>query len=196
MKMVHQGPAFALRPAHMSDVDALLALERELFATHRISRRSFRRFLASPTATLIVLERDGRPAGYALVLYRANSNLARLYSIGVASHHRGRGLARRLLSAAQLDARGRLCRAMRLEVREDDARAIAFYQKAGYRLFGRRAGYYRKRTDALLFEKPLSSATGGGRGPKPAKRSDSRARIGFDSGHRAGRSRHSVRSQI
>jgi ribosomal protein S18 acetylase RimI-like enzyme len=44
---------------------------------------------------------------------------------------------------------------MRLEVDEHNARAIARYQKSGYRLFGRYPRYYENHADALRFEKPL-----------------------------------------
>jgi ribosomal protein S18 acetylase RimI-like enzyme len=48
---------------------------------------------------------------------------------------------------------------MRLEVRADDRGAIALYKTSGYHAFGRHAGYYDGRIDALRFEKPL--------GPEP-----------------------------
>ena len=44
---------------------------------------------------------------------------------------------------------------MRLEVHEHNKRAIARYEKSGYRLFGRHRDYYDDRGDALRFEKPL-----------------------------------------
>jgi [ribosomal protein S18]-alanine N-acetyltransferase len=152
-----------LRNGRLSDLDALLALERELFSSklftsHLISRASFRRFLASSKTTkLIVAGVTNQIAGYVLVFYRANSRLARMYSIGVAAHYRRRGLARKLLSAAEKNATRRGCHAIRLEVREDDATAIALYESAGYRLFGKVAGYYDGHVDALRFEKPLGS---------------------------------------
>ena len=46
---------------------------------------------------------------------------------------------------------------MRLEVHEHDTRAIARYEKSGYRLFGRHRDYYDDRGDALRFEKPLGA---------------------------------------
>ncbi len=46
---------------------------------------------------------------------------------------------------------------MRLEVHEHNGRAIARYEKSGYRLFGRHRRYYDDRVDALRFEKPLGA---------------------------------------
>jgi [ribosomal protein S18]-alanine N-acetyltransferase len=147
-----------LRRGRRGDLDALVALERELFnshifAGHLISRASFRRLLASPSATFIVAEAGAQIAGYLLVLYRANSLHARIYSIGVAARFRRRGLARRLVAAAEKDAVRRGRKAMRLEVRADDRGTIALYTTSGYRSTGRLPGYYGGRIDALRLEK-------------------------------------------
>jgi ribosomal protein S18 acetylase RimI-like enzyme len=179
----------------MSDLDALLALERGLFTTDQLSRRSLRHFISWPKATLIVVEDDGEIAGYVLVLYPPRSKLARVYSIAVDHKFRGHGLGPRLLSAAEDAARRRGRRAMRLEVREHNTRAIARYEKSGYRLFGRRHDYYDDHADALRFEKALGSEDRRGP-PVPAKKSDSRTRIGFHGGHRGRLGRHSVRSRL
>jgi len=129
-----------------------------VFTTDILSRRSFRRFLASPHASLIVAEEGGKFAGYVLVLYPPRSKLARLYSIAVAPHIGGRGVGPQLLAAAEAMARRRGRRAMRLEVHEHNTRAIARYEKSGYRLFGRHRNYYDDHGDALRFEKPLDSS--------------------------------------
>jgi ribosomal protein S18 acetylase RimI-like enzyme len=138
----------------MSDLPALLALENAVFTVDILSRRSFRRFLGSP-ATLIVAEEGGKLAGYVLVLYPVRSQLARLYSIAVAPHVGKRGVGPLLLAAAEEAAKRRRRRAMRLEVHEHNTRAIARYEKSGYRLFGRHRDYYDDHGDALRFEKPL-----------------------------------------
>jgi ribosomal protein S18 acetylase RimI-like enzyme len=147
----------------MSDVDALRALERAVFTTDILSRRSFRHFLASPNATLIVADDSGKLAGYVLVLYPPRSKLARLYSIAVAPHIGRRGVGSLLLAAAETAARRRGHTAMRLEVHEHNTRAIGRYEKSGYRLFGRHRGYYGDRGDALRFAKPLTARNRGTR---------------------------------
>jgi ribosomal protein S18 acetylase RimI-like enzyme len=152
--------AVRLRRGRWSDLDALVALEREifksrLFAGHLISRASFRRLLNSPSATFIVAEVKAQIGAYVLVLYRANSGAARMYSIGVTAHFRGRGLARLLVAAAERDAVRRGRKAMRLEVRADDRGTIALYESSGYRRIGRGPGYYGGRVDALRLEKAL-----------------------------------------
>jgi ribosomal protein S18 acetylase RimI-like enzyme len=141
----------------MADLDALRALEQAVFTTDILSRQSFRHFLASSGATLIVAEEGGRLAGYVLVLYPPGSKRARLYSIAVAPHIGRRGVGTVLLAAAEAAARRRGRTAMRLEVHEHNTRAIAHYEKSGYLLFGRHSDYYDDRADALRFEKALVS---------------------------------------
>ncbi len=184
-----------LRRGRRGDLAALVALERAVFTTDVLSRRSLRHFLASPSATLIVAEEAGRLAGYGLVLYPPRSKLARLYSIAIAPHVGRRGVGPLLLAAAEAAAKRRRRRAMRLEVHEHNTRAIARYEKSGYRLFGRHRHYYDDGGDALRFEKPLA-ADASPRAAQADAAPDSEERIGFDGGHHRARSRHPIRFRL
>jgi len=148
--------AAKLRRGRLSDLDALIAIEQAVFTADILSRRSFRRFLAAKSATLLVGEVAGTLAGYVLVHYPPRSARARLYSIAVAPHIGRRGVGMLLLAAAERAAQRRGRQAMRLEVHDHNSRAIARYEKSGYRLFGRHRRYYDDGGDALRFEKPLT----------------------------------------
>src|SRR5437016_9096919 len=160
-------PDVSLRPARLADVDVLADLEARVFRGDRISRRGFRRFVRSPRAALIVAEEDGALAGYALVLFRTGSGIARLYSIAVAPQFAKRGVGSALLAAGEDAAIAADRMAMRLEVHENNARAIARYRKAGYNLFGRHFQYYADRGHALRFEKRLRPRLPGLEHPPP-----------------------------
>jgi ribosomal protein S18 acetylase RimI-like enzyme len=149
-------PEVRLRAGDRADLDALVSLETRAFAGDRVSRRGFHRFLSSPRAALLVATEDGVLAGYALVLFRAGSAVARLYSIAVAPEFAKRGIGSALLKASEEAAIARERFVLRLEVHEKNDRAIARYRKAGYVLFGRHARYYTDRGDALRFEKRLT----------------------------------------
>ncbi len=150
-------PAVSIRPANADDLDALVALEERVFATDRLSRRSLRRFIANPRdSVLVATDEAGAVAGYALVLFRESTALARLYSIAVASDRVGQGFGRALLAAAERAAVSHGCVFLRLEVRADNAAAVGLYEKRGYRRFGRYAGYYQDKMDALRYEKRLA----------------------------------------
>ncbi len=146
------------RNATHADIDALVRIENAAFEADRISRRSFRQLIDRETAETVVAVVDGEIAGYFMVLFRRGSGVARLYSLAVAPGHTSRGLGGRLLQVAEKTAydHGRLF--LRLEVREDNARAIALYKASGYRLFGRHLEYYTDHTSALRFEKLLRGA--------------------------------------
>ena len=153
-----------IRPARASDVDALLAIENAVFPTDRLSRRSFRRLAGSPSAVLLVAELGGRIAGYCIVLFRAGSPAARLYSVAATPDLSGRGIGRALIEAAGQEAARRGRRSLRLEVREDNPRAIEIYDRAGFRPTGRTPGYYQDGMAAIRLEKPLDTSTNAGRG--------------------------------
>jgi len=94
-------------------------------------------------------------AGTAIVLFRPRSAVARLYSIAVAPHMSGKGVASLLLKAVERVARRRDCTTIRLEVHETNHAAIARYRKQGYQEFGRHRRYYDDGGDALRFHKIL-----------------------------------------
>ena len=107
--------------------------------------------IAAPTAEVIVATADGKFAGSAIMLFRKNSEVARLYSIGVMPGHQGRGVGLLLLKTCERRRRRRA--RIRLEVRADNAPAIGLYRSRGYAEFGQRQHYYPDLTDALRFEK-------------------------------------------
>ncbi|GIL02089.1 MAG: N-acetyltransferase GCN5 [Alphaproteobacteria bacterium] len=145
-----------LRPATITDLDALVAIEERCFDADRISRRSFRELLGRATAATIVFEgAGGAVVGYAMLLLRRGTAMARLYSIAVDPASAGKGIGEALVRAAEELAfdRGRLL--LRLEVREDNERAIDLYRRLGYRPIGRYLDYYADHMPALRFEKTL-----------------------------------------
>jgi ribosomal protein S18 acetylase RimI-like enzyme len=149
-------PELTLRPGRAGDLALLVALEQRLFGSDRLSRRSFAHFLRSAHAALIVAEIGEALAGYALVLFRPRSRIARLYSIAVAPENGRRGLGGTLLEAAAEAAQGRGSSCVRLEVNERNGGATALYHRHGYRLIGQRLGYYHDGSTALRMEKTLA----------------------------------------
>ncbi|MDY7095927.1 MAG: GNAT family N-acetyltransferase [Acidobacteriota bacterium] len=112
--------------------------------------------------TILALLPDGTGAGFAL--FRPLGEEAELLRIGVAPEHRQRGLGRCLLDAGLrrlARAGSRICH---LEVAASNGAAIALYESSGFTLQGRRRGYYRGGSDALLMSRGEPSA-------KPSERS-------------------------
>ncbi|HUF44766.1 MAG TPA: peptidase C39 family protein [Aestuariivirgaceae bacterium] len=144
------------RRALAQDAKPIEALETRAFASDRLSARSLRDYLKSPAATVLVAEDEaGNLLGYAIVRFRRATSVARLYSIAVAEGARGHGVGEQLLTAAEEEARRRGDLFMRLEVRADNASAIALYDRLGYRAFGRHLDYYEDHAEAIRLEKRI-----------------------------------------
>jgi ribosomal-protein-alanine N-acetyltransferase len=142
------------RLAVAADIGALVDLENRSFSSDRISARSFRRLLASPSAAVIVAVAGHALGGYAVLLFRAGSSTARIYSLAV--DPASRGLGRELLAACERHAAMRGSTSIRLEVREDNVRAINLYERMTYSRFAVIPRYYADGATALRFAKPVA----------------------------------------
>jgi [ribosomal protein S18]-alanine N-acetyltransferase len=149
-------PSLSVRRSRPADIEQLSDLENQVFSVNRMSRRSLRWLLASSSADVLIAEAGADFAGAAVVLFRANSEVARLYSLAVVPHLTGRGIGSALIAAVEKAARSRKCRFVRLEVHEKNHGAIVCYRKAGYQQFDRRHEYYEDRGHALRFEKRIA----------------------------------------
>jgi [ribosomal protein S18]-alanine N-acetyltransferase len=146
------------REARPRDLEAIARLENEAFETDRVSRRSLREFLRAPHRPVIAATIDDELAGYVLVSLRKGARALRIYSLAVDSRFARRGVGRALLQACEAYARRRRRAAVTLEVRYDNAAAIALYESCGFRQFGEHAHYYADGAAALRYEKPLLTA--------------------------------------
>lgn len=152
-------------PAKAADLDALVALEERCFSGDRMSRRSYAAALANPRAVVLVARGTAGLLGAATLFFRADSPAGRLYSIAVAPEARGQGLGAGLLRAIEAAASRRGAAALRLEVSVGNKSALALYQKSGYGVIGRVAGYYEDGSDAWRLEKRLPKPAPTGRRP-------------------------------
>ncbi|WP_158280225.1 GNAT family N-acetyltransferase [Azospirillum sp. TSH100] len=143
-----------------------MAIEERSFATDRMTQRNFRYAIRQAKGVVLVAYRqapdvqdaqdDPQPGAYGVVGFHAGTPFARLTSFAVAPDQRGQGLGRRLLTVLEQAAAGHGCRGMRLEVRADNAAAIALYTAAGYRRFAEYPDYYEDGMAALRLEKTLT----------------------------------------
>lgn len=143
-----------VRRATRGDLDALVRLE-EVFPGDRVPRASFARFIDGATSDVWVAELDGAVVGDAVVTYRRGFHGARLYSLVTDPDHRGRGVAKALLDAAEAAATERGCVSIRLEVRVDNVDAIRLYERRGYDVVGVTDDFYEDGSDALRMRKRL-----------------------------------------
>jgi len=146
---------YRIRRATPADLPALVALERRAFNTDHLSRRQYRHHITNTSAAVLAAVDAGGLLGKAVVFFRQNTVVARLYSIAVAPEARGRGVGEALVGAVERTARAHGCKRLRLEVRQDNAGAIRLYERLGYRRFGAYAGFYEDGADAWRYEKEL-----------------------------------------
>lgn len=154
--------SLCIRAARPDDAAAILHLEA-LFPSDRMSARSVRRFLASPSARVLVAQSANESAnesgkeilGNLVLLLRASSPKARIYSLVVSPAARGSGIGRLLVQAAHDEARRSGRSTMTLEVRADALAARALYQQLGYGVERELIGYYDDGADGLRLVRPL-----------------------------------------
>ncbi len=151
-------PPIRTRRAAPADLAALTALEKAGFQGDRMSRRSLRRLLGRASAATLVAVADGRIVGYAMLLFRHGSRAARLYSLVRLPDVRGQGIGDALLREAERTAVELGATEMRLEVRPDNDRARALYERHGFAAFARVADYYEDNSEALRMRKSLIGA--------------------------------------
>ena len=94
----------------------------------------------------------GALSGFALG--RVIADEAELLTLVVATEMRGHGTGRRLLDAFEAEARARGAREAFLEVSVANVAARRLYESSGWRVAGRRVGYY-EGIDALTVRKRL-----------------------------------------
>ncbi|MGI6157018.1 MAG: ribosomal protein S18-alanine N-acetyltransferase [Saccharofermentanales bacterium] len=145
------GTVWAMRSAEADDLDALLAIEREVFADPW-SRTSMEDALA-PTSVVQthVMASEGTGEVVAFLMARDIIDAWEVINIAVRPAFRRRGLGRALMTGALEAAARRGCTTWLLEVREGNTAARALYRQLGYVDVGRRPDYYRHPTeDAIL----------------------------------------------
>jgi len=153
---------FARREPALSE-----ATPRDAAAIAALHAASFQRGWSDGEIERLLLERNilahratsGRALhGFILSLLAAGE--AEILSVAVAASHRGRGLARALLSLHLRRLAGLGTQTVFLEVDEANEPARRLYDRAGFREVGRRPGYYQQGRDraaaALILRRDLT----------------------------------------
>lgn len=160
MKRSKPAPQFAIRRARSADAAAILEMEK-LFPSDRMSPRSVRNFLRSPSARVwIACAMPSTAVGSLILLTRRGSRVARIYSVVVAPSARGFGLGAGLVRTAEVWAGGRKLNKVSLEVRADNHAARALYKGLGYAERRSLPGYYDDGADGLRLDKHLAAPGG------------------------------------
>lgn len=146
-----------VRPAGPDDVDAIADLEVEAFPDDAWTPEYLQVAIDGkmPTVRILVAVDDaGTIVGHALV--SVVYEIAELQRIATAAEQRRRGIGGVLLDTSIDLARSEGAERLLLEVREDNAAAIAFYDKAGFVEIDRRERYYRDGATGIVLAMELA----------------------------------------
>lgn len=149
-----------IRPAEAADVAAIAALEADNLGADAWSEGLVAEGVSGrlPTVHYLVAEVGGTVVGHAAASVVAD--VAELQRIAVDRAHRRTGLATALLDAVRALAVDGAADRLLLEVREDNAGAIAFYESQGFAEIARRRLYYRDGATAVVLSLGLERRDG------------------------------------
>ena len=147
-----------VEPMRAEDLDEVLAIERASFSMPWSRGAFLYEIQQNRVARCCVMREGGRIVGYLCVWEIADE----IHVTNVAVHpaRRRQGIARALLGGLLAEADARDLRLVVLEVRPSNREAIALYESFGFRVTGRRRGYYYDTgEDALVMEaRPMPGA--------------------------------------
>jgi ribosomal-protein-alanine N-acetyltransferase len=138
------------RRATIADLDALAALEDEIYPDDPWSRDNMAAELAGEhTYYLVAIGDDGAIDGYAGLLAPLGTGQGDIQTVTVAPRARRNGLARTMLLRLIDEARRRGAEELFLEVRIDNEGARALYEQLGFEQVAVRKRYYKGGIDAV-----------------------------------------------
>jgi len=147
--------ALRIAPLDLDDLADVAEIERLSFPTPW-SLSSFRyEMVENPYATLFGVWPDGGPVVAFACVWVIDQEL-KINNIAVHPRWRGRGLGGKLVDHILAFGRDQGCTESTLEVRPSNGPALRLYGRIGFRVVGRRRGYYSDtHEDALVMSCPL-----------------------------------------
>lgn len=131
----------SLRDATADDLDAICAIEAEVFGAEAWSRDAMRSELEGEYRRYLVLvDERGTVRGYAGLLVVGGDG--DIQTIALAPEQRGHGHGRMLMEALLNEAESRGAEQVFLEVRADNPAARGLYDSLGFEQIGVRPRYY------------------------------------------------------
>ncbi len=153
---------FLLRDYRPADLEPLWQIDQKCFeAGIAYSKQDMVAYLGQPGAFALVGEPvgGGEASGFVIGQVvgrgRGRASFGYVVTIDVLAEARRSGLGSLLLGAAENQMRHSGCRKVVLEVAVNNAAALPFYERHGYTVVARHAGYYSDGKDAYEMEKGL-----------------------------------------
>jgi len=138
-----------IRPATADDLDAIALVESRA-AYHPWTADQLRSSLENPKAWILVAALEGQIAGH--LVGQSLPWEGELHTVAVDPSAQRKGVGRALVAAAMGRWTEEGVDAVFLEVRHDNAPALALYRALGWTPVGRRPDYYGPGAHALVFK--------------------------------------------
>ena len=145
----------------LTDVSAVVEIEKACFPNPWPAAAFRNEILSGDHSCCLVARREtdgprGEPVGY--VCYWILGEEVLINNLAVAPETRRRGIGELLLVSTLQHGRRAGCRVSFLEVRDSNEPAIRLYKASGFKVIGRRKGYYHETgEDALLMRACLAT---------------------------------------
>jgi [ribosomal protein S18]-alanine N-acetyltransferase len=146
---------FKLRDYAPRDFETLYEVDQQCFGPLLgYSRPDLRSYLRLPGAHCLVAESAGKIAGFLVTAHE--KTVGSIVTIDVLAAHRRQGVATLLLEESESRLAVAGVRSIELETATDNASAIAFWQKHGYRKRDIQKEYYPDGRDAYSMTKAIA----------------------------------------
>ena len=148
-----------LRAAHVSEAAELATISRlqvEYGLRWRWTPGRIRKSIRDRETMVLVASKAGTIEGFAIMKFRDDD--AHLFLLAVQPKARGAGVGRAMLEWLEKSCRTAGMRSIRLEVRVSNEAARRFYERSGYSMVSRLAGYYDGHETAVVMAKSLSGS--------------------------------------
>ncbi len=148
---------YGIRPVRACDIERILEIEAASFGSDAYDRNLFAEYTRKCGSLFLVALRGTKVIAYSITGSSANriGMAAELVSVAVDPAYTGKGVASALMDSTLRRLRRRGVTRLRLMVKITNQRALAFYEKYGFRKIRRVARYYEDGADGLSLSKDL-----------------------------------------
>lgn len=124
-----------IRLASLQDIDSIAEIDRRAFDPAKytpIRKSQFKHLLTKGHADILIAEHGGKVVGTALIFYKANSRLGRLYTIAIDPVYQGLMYGKALFDAFELRLKQLGYIGALSEIRADQTKYYDYYLREGY----------------------------------------------------------------
>jgi ribosomal-protein-alanine N-acetyltransferase len=150
--------AIQIRDFAPEDFDTVWRIDQQCFPSDiAYSRAELLHYIHQRSSFSIVAEVDGATAGFLVAEASRRRKAGHVITIDVLEEFRRHQIGTLLMSECEKRLLASECDAVFLETAVNNAGAIAFYRRHGYRVLETLPGYYHGELDALLMGKRLQT---------------------------------------